>query len=706
MSSCSRTEGCTGTLETISGSTQCSVCGLPPHGSRSSSSRPAAGVRCPACQAEVVDTGDASRPARFCGGCGNRYPWVPDLQPGDLVADQYRVEKWLAQGGIGRVYLAEDTHLGNDKVVLKGVIDESNASSVRSAVAERRFLIALSHENIVRIRNFVLHTDRMTGRETGFIVMEFLDGLPLNELRDAARDGSGTLTLADILTFGREILDALGYVHRRNLLYTDMKPSNVIRVADRVKVIDIGSVCDASDPGENYPRTWGYYPMKDGPPTVRSDLYSVGVTLHELFRHRTRVNDPAAVDPDARDVHRFGAEPFRRLIKRARRDERGLRFASAAEMAAQVAGILRDVRPDDELERQPETSELFAPSADLLDAGLGMVPPLHAFTDAGRAERFHSGQPPGPAVAAGLPTPRVPGDDVNAAVLATLVGLAPGELLDRLDNAALPPSTEVELARCRAWLRLGDVGRAGDALARAGAGLAPDSPHRWRIAWHRGLLALAHDDHAVARSEFDDVYDNVPGECPPRLALAYCAERAGGNKEARDLYLSVRRRDRLQASAAFGLARLRLAEGKRSEAVEELDTVPPVSAHFDAARIAAVRILAGRLGDRPPDSGSLNQAAVRTAALRLDGGDHAGPARQRLITVVRQGALAVLRLQRARHATAGLADGELFGAPPSEQAIRLALETSFRALATQASTAREHGVLVDRANTVRPWSRL
>jgi len=65
-----------------------------------------------------------------------------------------------------------------------------------------------------------------------------------------------------------------------------------------------------------------------------------------------------------------------------------------------------------------------------------------------------------------------------------------------------------------------------------------------------------------------------------------------------------------------------------------------------------------------------------------------------------------VRRQRSKHHAGGLTEGEMFGAPPSEHAIRLALETSFRALATQAATAREHGVLVDRANAVRPWSQL
>jgi serine/threonine-protein kinase PknG len=87
--------------------------------------------------------------------------------------------------------------------------------------------------------------------------------------------------------------------------------------------------------------------------------------------------------------------------------------------------------------------------------------------------------------------------------------------------------------------------------------------------------------------------------------------------------------------------------------------------------------------------------------LRLDGGDPNGPARQRLITVIRQGALDRVE----RHGPAGLARGVVFGSPSSELAIRRYLEASFRSLATQAATVNEHGILIDRANEVRPWSR-
>lgn len=712
MTGCARTPGCPGTVDEFGFCDRCglaAIAGGAATSARASSSRSwmlAPPRHCPECGEDVPPEadGDHPRPARFCGRCGIRHAWVPDLAPGTLVGEQYQVVRCLARGGLGWVYLAEDTHLDHDEVALKGVVDRSNAASVRAAVAERRFLTSLHHHNLVRIRDFAVHADPRSRAETGYIVMEYLDGPALSELQADARDPSRpdvTLTLDDILRFGHEILTALDYLHERGLLYTDMKPSNVIRTADRCKLIDIGSVVEAAkvagagpDEKIRFSHTPGYF--VDLRPTVRSDLYAVGVTLRDLTDDRTRVADPAADGPAGEDVHRFGMEPLTRLIRRATSPDPLRRFGSAAEMAAQVTGILRDTLPDDARLRRPETSELFAPSAALLDDGLGAPPQLRAWTT--RTEGFRPGQPDGPLVAAGLPVPRTAPDDANAALLDSIGPAEPADLLEKL--ADLTPSAEVELARCRSLLRLGRPDEADAAVVRADAGLAPGSPHRWRLAWHRGLAALAREEPLLAEARFDEVYADLPGECPPRLALAYCAERTGETKEASDLYLSVWRRDRVQASAAFGLARLRLAAGERDRAVAALDAVSLVSGHYDASRIAAVRILSATLGDALPTADHLNRAASRTAALRLDGGDPDGPARQRLIAALRQAALARVE----KHGPDGLAGGAVFGSPPTERAIRLLLETSFRTLAGQAATAHEHGVLVDRANETRPWS--
>jgi len=112
----------------------------------------------------------------FCGKCGRKYSFVPSLKAGDVLAGQYEVRGPMAYGGLGWIYLAFDRTLTR-YVVLKGLLILEDEASAAAAVAERKFLASVKHPNIVGIYNFV----RQGGE--GFIVMEYLDGRSLQQLR-------------------------------------------------------------------------------------------------------------------------------------------------------------------------------------------------------------------------------------------------------------------------------------------------------------------------------------------------------------------------------------------------------------------------------------------------------------------------------------------------------------------------------------------
>src|SRR6266542_2907349 len=117
-----------------------------------------------------------------------------------------------------------------------------------------------------------------------------------------------------------------------------------------------------------------------------------------------------------------------------------------------------------------------------------------------------------------LPVPRVDGDDPAAAFLATVTVADPARLLDELADAP-QLTTEVRLRMARARIELGDPQAALRELDAI--------PGDWRVHWHRGLAALASDHISDAKAAFEIVYDFVPGEAAPKLALAVCAELAG-----------------------------------------------------------------------------------------------------------------------------------------------------------------------------------
>jgi serine/threonine-protein kinase PknG len=355
---------------------------------------------------------------------------------------------------------------------------------------------------------------------------------------------------------------------------------------------------------------------------------------------------------------------------------------------------------------RPEASIVFAPTAVLLDAGLGSVPPLDRWLrddwSSHTAAPMADGRPAPAAVAVGLPVPHVDPDDLAASFLAAADAPDPHRLLDKL-SAYEHDSVEVQLARCRAQLELGDLDGATGSAQRATGLLGSAAAHDWRMSWHNGLLALAGGEIDTATGEFDAVYHAVPGEEAPKLALGYCTEVRGDLAAAKELYLAVWRRDRLQASAAFGLARISLSRGDRAEAVLVLDGVPKVSRHADAAAIARVIILSGRLGHGPPTEDDLQQAADRLPGIYLDGGDDNGDTRDRLMAVVREAAFGWTRNNRRPLPANG---DPVFGNQPDEDALRRLLEQSYQALARQARDADAHGVLLDRANAIRPMTFL
>ena len=200
---------------------------------------------------------------------------MPTLRPGDVVAEQYEVKGCLAFGGLGWIYLAKDTTLGR-WVVLKGLLNAGDESAAAAAVAERQFLAAVKHPNIVGIYNFVKR-----GAE-GFIVMEYVGGTTIKELRKSR----GPLPPAEAIAYVHRILGAFTYLHRLGLVYCDMKPENFMLEGDPpdVKLIDMGGVRRIDDAGGDIYGTKGYSATEAGEgPTVVTDLYTLGRTLAVLL---------------------------------------------------------------------------------------------------------------------------------------------------------------------------------------------------------------------------------------------------------------------------------------------------------------------------------------------------------------------------------------------------------------------------------------
>ncbi|HWU11328.1 MAG TPA: serine/threonine protein kinase, partial [Streptomyces sp.] len=375
------------------------------------------------------------RPGRtegFCTKCGHPYSFVPKLRAGDIVHGQYEVAGCLAHGGLGWVYLAVDRAVSDRWVVLKGLLDTGDQDAMAAAISERRFLAEIEHSNIVRIYNFVEHLDQRTGSLDGYIVMEYIGGKSLKEIANERRTPAGKrdpLPVEQACAYGIEALEALGHLHSRNLLYCDFKVDNAIQTEDQLKLIDMGAVRRMDDDRSAVYGTVGYQaPEVAGTgPSVASDLYTVARTLAVLtfdFQGYTNVFVDSLPDPDNIDVFRR-YESFYRLLVRATEPDPARRFSSAAEMAEQLTGVLREVVALRTERPRPALSTLFGVETRVTDTELfaeltGEVSRLGVRTAApGGAGRF--GRRRGAALpAAALPAPALTGTPAVTPVVPAL----------------------------------------------------------------------------------------------------------------------------------------------------------------------------------------------------------------------------------------------------------------------------------------------
>ncbi|MGZ4223493.1 MAG: tetratricopeptide repeat protein [Solirubrobacteraceae bacterium] len=623
---------------------------------------------CATCDEPVGRSRDGTpgRAAGFCRKCGSPFSFEPKLAPGVLVAKQYEVVGCLAHGGMGWVYLARDRNVSDRWVVLKGLLNADDRDATAAALAERRFLAEVEHPNIVKIFNFVEHEG------LGYIVMEYVGGQSLKQILTARRDENGgesdPLRPDQAIAYVLEILPALGYLHDLGLLFCDFKVDNVIQTRHSLKLIDLGGVYRLDEPTSALFGTTGYQAPEIATlgPSIPSDLFTVARTLAVLcidfrgYQSTYRYTLPPQESVPA--LQRY--DSLYRFLLKGTAPNPDDRFQSAEEMADQLFGVLREVVADREGIPVPAPSKLFTAP---MRAGL---------------ER------PDWRI---LPRPQVSSDDPSAGYLATITAADSAQLIAQL-RAAPDRTVEVDLRLASAMIDDGSLGEAEAQLAEIEA----QDPWEWRVAWYRGIAALAEAHPDQARASFERVYHAVPGELAPKLALGLACEfgRVPGSDMAAAgrWYEIVARTDPSITSASFGLARCRLEAGDRAGALAAYELVPDTSSGYIDAQTARIRCLS-RDGEGEPGLEELLAAGSALEALPVE-----GEQRERLTADLLESALRMTLSGRASD------DGEvrLLGLPLVERDVRLALEHSYRELARHAPSRAERIALVDDANRVRP----
>jgi serine/threonine-protein kinase PknG len=626
----------------------------------------------------------------WCPACGSPYSFLPQLNPGDIVANQYEVKGCIAHGGLGWVYLAVDHNVNDRPVVLKGLVHSGDAEAQAIAMAERQFLAEVVHPQIVQIFNFVEHTDRH-GDPVGYIVMEYIGGQSLKRGSKNGKDAK--LPVSEAIAYLLEILPALSYLHSIGLVYNDLKPENIMLTEEQLKLIDLGAVSRINSFGYLYGTPGFQAPeiVRTGP-TIATDIYTVGRTLAALTltmptRNGRYVDGLPEDDPTLRTY-----DSFRRLLRRATDPDPRRRFSSTEEMSAQLMGVLREVVAHDTGVPRPGLSTVFSPSRSTFGVDL-----LVAHTDVYLDGQVHSEKLTAREIVTALQVPLVDPTDVAAPVLQATVLSQPVQTLDSLraarhgtldaDGVEVSESVELPLMEVRALLDLGDVAKATRKLDD----LADRVGWQWRLVWYRAVAELLTGDYDSATTHFTEVLDTFPGELAPKLALAATAELAG-NVDEHKFYQTVWKTNDGVISAAFGHARSLSAEGNRADAVRTLDEVPPTSRHFTTARLtSAVTELSGR------SKSEITEEEIRDAARRVE----ALPPTEPRVLQIRALVLGCAMDWQEDHESS---TNHILGFPFTEHGLRLGVEASLRNLVRVAPTQRHRYALVDMANAVRPTS--
>ncbi len=603
-----------------------------------------------------------SRERGFCGKCGQRYSFIATLKPGDVIAAHYEVKGALAYGGLGWIYLAFDRLLSR-YVVLKGLLNTEDAAAAAVAVAERQFLAAVRHPNIVGIYNFVQLDSE------GFIVMEYVGGQTLRDVRRKR----GPLPPAEAIAYIHRILGAFSYLHRMGLVYCDFKPENVMLECDDVKLIDLGGVRRLGDQKGDIYGTVGYSaPEASDGPTIESDLFTIGRTLAVLLidiRGFGAEHLHTLPGPDQEPLFAEQESLYRFLLK-ATAPNASDRFESAEIMADQLLGVLREVVAAQTGIPRPGSGNLF--SGDLLSAALP-----HYLDSIGPDYRQ-------------LPMPLIDPADPASNLVRDAAALPTSALrVEALGQLFLqwPDSVEAPLRLANCLIDSGHEDEAGRLLTT----LEQADPWDWRANWIRGRLLLSLRKPLEAQAIFDQIYFDLPGELAPKLAFAMAAEQAGNFNIATRMYDLVARTDPNFGSACFGLARCLAEAGDRRGSVAALNRIPPESNLHSCSRVEATRSMI-RNGRSMPGLEELATASSTLEELSVDGIE-----RHRLAGQV---FAAALKLLVTGHVKAS-SSVRVLGYPVKESYMRQGLEQSLRAVARLAPVS-EKIRLIDEANRVRP----
>ena len=276
---------------------------------------------------------------------------------------RYQLIEIIGEGAMARVYKAYDPEI-NRSIAVKLLKEQLAADSQYRArfLREAKGAGILSHPNIVTIYDVGVDDERP------YIAEELVEGLTLADLMKSERK----LSTHEIVEIGVQLARALDYAHRRGIIHRDVKPGNIMLVANttQVKVADFG-ICriDKGDSAEltqatalgdvlGTPNYMAPEQVMGQKVDARSDLFSAGVVLYKLLTGALPFEGDSIItvavkiaQTEAPTIDKLRGDvplSLRRVVERALRKSPDKRYQTGEDMAQALAGVGRELQEADE----------------------------------------------------------------------------------------------------------------------------------------------------------------------------------------------------------------------------------------------------------------------------------------------------------------------------------------------------------------------
>jgi serine/threonine protein kinase len=265
----------------------------------------------------------------------------PRFRPGEVLGGRFHIVRLIGSGGMGEVYEAEDRQLGT-KIAVKSLRAQGNADrdSERRFRREVHMARQITHPNVCRV--YEIFTHHTPDGEALLITMELLDGETLaTRLRRVRR-----MTVEEAWPLLRQLVAGLQAAHERGIIHRDLKPANLMICShsdasdERLAIMDFGLArpeqrSDASRSSQSLLLGTPAYMAPEqfhGEAGIRSDIYSLGVILHEMLSGAIPSRDASKLFPGADAIPRR----WQRAIQTSLAADPARRFQSASEMLAEI----------------------------------------------------------------------------------------------------------------------------------------------------------------------------------------------------------------------------------------------------------------------------------------------------------------------------------------------------------------------------------